>query len=254
MRRRLFIYTMAAGMAFGALSGCTPAGNAGQTTAAAVTAGETTGTSAVETNEVPISQATGEKEVGPGVTAETPKLAENVLLWGPVIKVDKEYNRISLDNRAQGFPEGEIVLNISSDKTRVLDAVDGLPTSLDDIMEGQIIYAYAPPIMTMSLPPITSPSMILCRIPADFRVPEYVTVSSMAKQEDGSYKLTSTSENEYAVPADCSILPFLTRNMVYLENVTEGSKCLLWMNESNQVRKIVLFADADVETAAPTTK
>lgn len=246
MRRKLLIYTMAAGMTLGALGGCAPAGSTGPATTAATS--ETAGISEVETKEVPIAQASDKKEIGPGVTAETPKLAESVVLWGTVIRVDKENNRISLDNRAQGFPEGEIVLNISADNTRVLDAVEGLPVSLDDIMEGQIIYAYAPPVMTMSLPPITSPTMILCKIPADFRVPEYVTVSSMAKQEDGSYRLTSSNDTEYAVPADCSILPFLTRNMVYLENVTEGSKCLLWMNESNQVRKIVLFADA--ETAA----
>lgn len=182
------------------------------------------------------------KEVGPGITQEAAEMGL-LRIWGQVTKVDQEYNRIFLNNQSPNSMQGEMILNISAEQTRVLDAVDGLPVSLDDLEEGETIYAYISPVMTLSLPPITTPSMILCKIPSDFRVPAYVTVDGMEKQEDGSYKLTASDGEAYVVPGDCTILPFLTRNMVYLDFVEKGNTCLVWQGTDNSVNKIVLFTD-----------
>lgn len=249
MKGRILIYIMATGMALISLSGYASDVNAEQDAEIVVTAAET----AVETAAETAAETTAElgeylasqtaPETGPGIPAGEVKGLESILVWGQVLRADAETGRIVIDNQSGHSAKGEIVLNISRDGTKVLDAIDGLPASLKDISEGEVIYAYIGPVMTLSLPPITTPSMIICKIPADFRVPEYVKVSEMKKQEDGSYRLTGTNENEYAVPADCAILPFLTRNMVYLEDVTKGNHCLVWIGEEAQVRKLVLFAD-----------
>ena len=41
----------------------------------------------------------------------------------------------------------------------------------------------------------------------------------MEEQSDGSYLLSGDNGIQYLVPADCEILPFLTRNVVTLQDV-----------------------------------
>ena len=80
------------------------------------------------------------------------------------------------------------------------------------------------------------------QIPADMKAPEYITVKSMTADADGNWKLVSTAGTEYAVAADCRIMPYLTRQIVSLEDVAQGSNLLVWSNAENQAQKLVLFA------------
>ena len=163
-----------------------------------------------------------------------------IRIWGPVLGVEDGIIRI--DNQSGiSFP-GEIVLNISDGYSRVLDAENGYPVMLNAIQEGEFIYAYIGPAMTMSLPPMTTAEMVICQAPDDFRVPDYVQVQSMQEKADGNWSLTTTDGTVYHVPADCQILPYLTRNLVTLSDVTESSTCLIWTDEEGGVRKMVLFA------------
>ncbi len=43
----------------------------------------------------------------------------------------------------------------------------GLPVALEDVKDGDTIYAYIGPAMTMSLPPMTNAVMIFTNLPAD---------------------------------------------------------------------------------------
>lgn len=72
-----------------------------------------------------------------------------------------EDGRLSIDNRSGVSAEGEIILNISQESTLILDAVSGTPLTLEDIQDGETIYAYIGPAMTMSLPPMTNAAIIL---------------------------------------------------------------------------------------------
>lgn len=80
-----------------------------------------------------------------------------------------EDGRLSIDNRSGVSAEGEIILNISQESTLILDAVSGTPLTLEDIQDGETIYAYIGPAMTMSLPPMTNAAIIFANIPADLR-------------------------------------------------------------------------------------
>lgn len=92
---------------------------------------------------------------------------ERIRIWGTVTSVEE--NRIVLNNQSGVSFEGEMVLHISDEVTKVLGAVDGLPVGLSDIHVGDTIYAYIGPAMTLSLPPQTTAEMILAGIPADFK-------------------------------------------------------------------------------------
>ena len=74
-----------------------------------------------------------------------------------------EDGRLSIDNRSGVSAEGEIILNISQESTLILDAVSGTPLTLEDIQDGETIYAYIGPAMTMSLPPMTNAAIIMWR-------------------------------------------------------------------------------------------
>lgn len=166
---------------------------------------------------------------------------DTIRIWGTVLGV--EDGMIRIDNQSGVSFAGEIVLNIADGYSRVLDGENGYPVTLSDLQAGEVIYAYIGPAMTMSLPPMTNAEMVVCKIPADAKTPDYVHVKAMEEQQDGSWVLTASDETVYQVPADCEILPYLTRNIVRLTDVTDGSHCLIWSDGSANVHKIVLFAE-----------
>ena len=176
---------------------------------------------------------------GPG-TGQQAAALDMIRIWGPVLGVEEGVIRI--DNQSGTSYAGEIVLNISDDYSRVLDAQNGYPAGLDTIQAGDFIYAYIGPAMTMSLPPMTTAEMVICQVPEDFRAPDYVRVKAMQENADGSWTLTATDDAVYQVPSDCQLLPYLTRNIVRLSDVAESSTCLIWTDAAGSVQKIVLFA------------
>lgn len=169
--------------------------------------------------------------------AEIPQLSPS-RIWGTMTKAGND--TILFDNQSGESFHGEIVIHISED-TKILDAQNGFPVSFDTIEDGQTAYAYIGPAMTMSLPPQTNSPVILTEIPADYKVPDYVTVKSL-EDKGAVYLLTAADGSEFRVPKDCTIIPYLTRNMVFLTDLTEGRTCLIWSDADSAAHKIVLFA------------
>ena len=98
--------------------------------------------------------------------------------------------------------------------------------------------------MTMSLPPITNAEVIFVNIPADFKVPDYVQVDSMITDGESSQSvLTGADGTQYTLSEDCNIFPYLTRNIVTLDDLTKGRKCIVWSDEHNTAEKIMVFAE-----------
>ena len=54
--------------------------------------------------------------------------------------------------------------------------------------------------------------------------------------------------SSFQVPADCPILPYLTRNMLYLENLYPGARCLVW-SDGSTASKIMMFQPYGPEEA-----
>ena len=122
-------------------------------------------------------------------------------------------------------------------------AENGKPM-MEDIEEGSEAYAYIGMAMTMSLPPQTTAEMILVNIPADSKAPDYVEVDSMVTDGDsGESVLTTTEGVEYMLSEDCNIFPYLTRNIVTLDDLTQGRKCLVWSTDDNTAERIMVFAE-----------
>lgn len=173
--------------------------------------------------------------------ADTGAAPSSVRIYGTVSQVGD--GRLSINRQDRDFGGQEFIINIS-EETRVLDAVNGYPVSLDSLKSGDSIYAYVSPAMTLSLPPMSHGELILCSIPADFKVPDYITVDTLTVSDGGaSGSIKAEDGTSYTVPADCQILPFLTRNIVTLPDLVKGKKCLVWTQSgSDAAYKIVAFA------------
>ncbi len=170
-----------------------------------------------------------------------PEALQPICIFGPV--TIQEDGRYSVDNQSGVSMSGEIILNISAETTYILDAVSGLPAKSESIKNGDIIYAYIGPAMTMSLPPMTNAEVIFANVAADAKAPEYVEIKSMITDADTSRSvLTAADGREFTLTDDCNIFPYLTRNIVTLDDLTAGRKCVVWADEDGNAGKIMLFA------------
>ena len=136
---------------------------------------------------------------------------------------------------------GEIVFHIDPEHTLVLDAVSGLPVSSEDVELGSF-EAYLGPVMTMSLPPQTTPEMVIVNIPADFRAPQYVIADGAPQQDNDGWMLKGADGAEYRITEKTQFSPYLTRNIVTMEDLKEGSACLIWQDADGAAERIVIFA------------
>lgn len=172
-----------------------------------------------------------------GLAENTTGQLQPVLFDGTIESVEE--GRFYM-NRYLGGGTEEVVVNITDD-TKILDAVNGYPVSYDSLEEGENIRVYVGPAMTMSLPPITNAQVVFADIPADFRVPSYETVTSLAKNQDGTHTVVTAAGNSYQVDDSTTLLPYLTRNMVYADNLQPGVNCIVWSQDAHKAYKIVIF-------------
>uniref|UniRef100_UPI0006D1D4C5 hypothetical protein n=1 Tax=Clostridium sp. NkU-1 TaxID=1095009 RepID=UPI0006D1D4C5 len=174
--------------------------------------------------------------------AEEPvSLPNSIRIYGTVTSVSEDRLRMT---RKDGASAGqEIILNLSAE-SKILNSVSGDPVAAEQIQNGEFIYADISPAMTLSLPPISNAIVVLCKVPADYQVPEYVTVASMNINSDGQTGiLTSDTGKQYSITDQSKLFPYLTRNIVTVHNLSKGRNCLVWSND-NTVSKIMVFPDS----------
>lgn len=148
---------------------------------------------------------------------------------------------ITVDS-SSGTYIGEMVLIIDPENTLILDGADGLPVELKDVRTGGF-EAYLGPAMTMSLPPQTTPEMVIVNIGEGQNAPQYVVAEGKVDDGQGRQTLTGADQTKYTLAGSVDIRPFLTKNLVRLEDIGPGSRCLVWMNDEGDVDRIVLFGE-----------
>ena len=230
MKKRYLMMTAGLMLSLGLMTGC------GAKTAEAETATEAEASSAEEsTSKEETGEETSEEEI-PEEGEET--AMDTFRIWGEITAV--EDGRITVENQSENGYQGEIVFNISPKNTLVLGAEDGFPVQLEDVELGSF-EAYLSPVMTMSLPPQTTPEMVIVNIPEDFGAPQYVAAAGPVEETEDGLVLTAGDDTRYVLEEEMEILPYLTKNIVTVEDIEKDSRCLIWLNEENKVEKLVLF-------------
>ena len=221
------------------ITGCSKAdGQTKEVTKSAVvetpTGTEISGTTENEATPLP------DGETPEGGTAEAEGQSEYAPFVGTVVSM--ENGELTM-NRRIGDSIEEVIITISED-TKILDGVNGYPVEADALTEGKTINAYVGPAMTMSLPPIVNGIMIITDVPEDAAFPAYIKVKSLDKgSADDEFVLTTADGSEYTVTAETRILPYLTKNIVTAEDLTEGTDILLWTSadDAAKAEKIIVF-------------
>ena len=168
--------------------------------------------------------------------------------WGEIVSVEGDsitVNRMPEASDSDGagvYPE-ETIIHIDPEHSVVVDAVNGLPVELSDVKEGESFEAYLGPAMTMSLPPQVTAYAVIVSIPEDFKAPVFVIAADAVLDTDNGKLLDAYGEQDYLLAEDVEVQPYLTRNIVTLDDIREGSRLLAWTDEYDMITKIVLFAD-----------
>lgn len=159
-------------------------------------------------------------------------------IYGTITKVKE--NAIVADNLSDTYVFEGIILNIDPENTVLADGKTGLPLTIEDIKEG-LFEAYLGPIMTLSLPPQTTPYVVIANISEDEPAPQYAVLSKDLIPEDDGYLLETTGGERYKISEDVEISAFRTKNIVTAEDLTEGKGCLIWTDEEGGVSSIKLL-------------
>ena len=129
-----------------------------------------------------------------------------------------------------------------------LDAVTGEPIDIKSLKDGDTVYAWVSPVMTMSLPPHATAYLILGNIPADYRVPMYyeiaaanVTGTDSDTQMPTSVELTAAGGVVFTVTDEATLTPYLTKNVVTLGDLVPGTRVLVWSNSRGEAEKVLVF-------------
>ncbi len=208
--------------------------------------GEDTGEkSSVQTEEgtVEESEADGTAENGSEEESEGAFMRELIIpvrIYGVISEVWTEQNTIVVDNQSDASSPGEIELKIDTENTLVLDATTGYPVSLEEVETGSF-EAYLGEAMTMSLPPQTTPYVVIVNIPADYGTPQYAIVEQIEKDEVGGATVTATDGRSYEITADTQIVPYRTKNIVTVDDIQVGLECLVWLDEDGTASKVQIF-------------
>lgn len=98
-------------------------------------------------------------------------LEESLPIYGEITSVSVDEQTITVDNQSNVSSTGEMILTIDPDSTYIIDATTGLPVDLANIQVGSF-KAYLSDVMTMSLPPQCTPTLVLVNVKEN--APKYV--------------------------------------------------------------------------------
>ena len=174
-----------------------------------------------------------------------------VCVWGRVTKL--ENGSFLVKNDDQNDPYREIILHLV-ETTPIVDAVTGLPLDRE-LRNGETIYAWVGPAMTLSLPPHATAEVVVANIPADFGAPQYYQAAQIKTRgyADKSGPLIAVEvavtsglglnieEPGLRITAQAELLPWKTRQIVQLEDLQPGSQFLAWTDSNGAVTRILLF-------------
>lgn len=184
-----------------------------------------------------------------GPSSETPAYMAPVRVWGKATKL--EDGSLLLQNSDENDPYRETVVHLA-ETTPVVDAVSGLPMEISKIKDGDTVYAWVGPAMSMSLPPQASASVVVANVPADAAVPQYyeitgldqtVTIAVYPAPPRTEVNLPVAGGGTLRIPVTAQVSPWLTKQIVTVDGLTPGSRILVWRGTDGEVSRVLLLGN-----------
>ena len=150
---------------------------------------------------------------------------------------------------------GEVQFNID-DSTYIISAETVLPMDISKRKTDKVA-VYHSAAMTKSLPPQSYAYAVIGDITTELGNPIYTVAEKVEQGKDGIMITTDAGNTIVTVQAIASVKPYLTKNIVKLSDIKEGSKLLLWYDAVTlsipsyaTSDKVVILSDGDEELAA----
>ena len=174
--------------------------------------------------------------------AEEPeKLPPFVQVWGKVSPWEGE--GIYLKNDDKDSHLNEVVIHPGD--APAVDGATGLPLDLEKVKEGDTLYVWTGPAMALSLPPQMSALVIVGNVPAGAAAPEFCEIAqravSPAPGDKGNPTFALTGGETLEVTDKTVFTPWLTRQMVRMEDLNPGDRVLVWKDKNGAAEKIQLL-------------
>ena len=174
--------------------------------------------------------------------AEEPeKLPPFVQVWGKVSPWEGE--GIYLKNDGDDSYVNEVVIHPGD--APAVDGATGLPMDLEKVKEGDTLYVWTGPAMALSMPPQMSALVIVGNVPADAAAPEFCEIArhvSKFAPEDKKNPVFSLTGGETLEVTDKTVFtPWLTRQMVRMEDLNPGDRALVWKDKNGAAEKVQLL-------------
>ena len=169
-----------------------------------------------------------------------------VQVWGTLTWLDD--GGLLVQNSSEDAAISEVILH--GESIICLDAVTGAPMDIEDLKDGDTIYAWVGPAMTMSLPPHATAQLILGNIPADYAVPQYYEIVSVTPQAMAAIypapaltwtEVTAAGGTTLKITDEATLTPYLTKNIVRLEDLIPGTRILVWSDSQGEPEKVLVF-------------
>jgi len=161
--------------------------------------------------------------------------------WGKVSPWDGE--GILLKNDNPDDPLNEVVVHVG--EAPAVDAATGLPLDMESVKEGDTLYVWASPAMALSLPPQISAEVVVGNVPADAAAPEFCEIAgravSPAPGSEGNPAFPLTGGGTLEVTDKTAYSPWLTRQIVRMEDLIPGARVLVWKDKDGAAEKVLLF-------------
>lgn len=194
-----------------------------------------------------VTAAAAETETAPA--AEEPEKAPAfVRVWGRVSPWDGK--GIYLKNDSGDGSLSEVVIHPGD--APAVDGATGLPLDLEKVKEGDTLYVWTGPAMALSLPPQMSAVAIVGNVPADAAAPEFCEIAGEAVSPapggkgNARFPLTGGGElhtggGELEVTDKTVYTPWLTRQIVGMDDLVPGTRVLVWKDKNGAAEKVQLL-------------
>lgn len=238
-KKLLYIAGVCAALSVGTAGCASSAKAATETDKKPVQVGTETGTDTAETEH---EAAVKDDRTPSGPASDTGKAVSSKFLcvYGPVSEVTSD--SVTIDNQSGFSSPGEMVITFSA-QTPIFDAQTGNPVDMTEAETGAVLYAYIGDAMTMSEPPITNGQLFFLHVENGTIAPVYTEIQAVEKNVEAEGSVIVKAENgmSYKVTDETRILPYLTRNIVTIEDLKEGVNCAVWADAAGNVSRMILF-------------
>lgn len=126
-----------------------------------------------------------------------------------------------------------------------VDAATGLPLDLEKVKEGDTLYVWTGPAMALSQPAQVSALVIVGNVPADAAAPEFCEIAGEAVLPapggKGNARFPLTGGGELEVTDKTVYTPWLTKQIVGMDDLVPGTRVLVWKDKDGAAEKIQLL-------------